>query len=128
MAQKKLSRISPTRFVRLAKRLAKLRPGSAAANKLRPLVENELMDILHSGGKRAAVQAIRGLKFGRAKLEMVERKSGLAKFRTTLGVGLQILEIWLIASKAIRGTNVVYTRRRAPAKRTAKRKRASQAT
>jgi hypothetical protein len=111
---------SPQRFSKLVKRLSKMRPGSAAAKRVRSLSQSELSGILKHSGKTAAERAIRGVKVGSKKLEMIEKKGTLRKWRTPLALGLTAVEIWLLASRARNRTVVKHKAVRAP-KKSAKR-------
>ena len=119
MAKKKIS-VSPLRFARLAKRLTKLHPASAAAKRLRPLLELEVRRLLVTGGRTAAEKAIMGAKVGARRWEKAQRKGAIAKWRTRIGLGMQALEIWLLVSKVMKGTTVKYEAVR-PARASAKR-------
>jgi hypothetical protein len=119
MAKKRIS-VPPQRFARLAKRLTKLHPASAAAKRLRPVLELELMRLLVTGGRSAAEKAIKGAKVGARRWEKAQRTGAIAKWRTTIGLGMQALEIWLLFSKVMKGTTVKYEAVR-PARASAKR-------
>jgi hypothetical protein len=109
-----------SRFARQIKRLAKLHPASAASKKLRPLAEVELMKIVASGGKRAAEKAVKGVKLGAHRLQVAEKKGDLIKWRNRIAIGMQIVEVAILASAAIKGASVRVTpaqARKAPAKR-----------
>ncbi len=95
-----------SRFARQIKRLAKLPSGSAASKKLRPLAELELMKIVATGGKRAAEKAVRGVKVGAHKLQVAEKKGHLTKWRNRIGLGVQLIEVAVLASAAIKGASV----------------------
>lgn len=121
MGIKKLVASSPKKFAGLVKRLTKLRPGTAVAKKVRALSQSELKGILVSGGKNAAERAIKAVKIGRHKLEVAERKGTLKKYRTPIALGIQAVEIWLLASRA-RNTITVKHKVTRPARKTAKRR------
>jgi hypothetical protein len=104
---RKLS-VSPKRFANLAKRLTKLHPASSAAKRLRPVMELELMKHVVTGGKGAAERAIKSAKVGAKKWERAQTKGSIAKWRTTLGLGMQVLEIGILVSKSMKGTTVKY--------------------
>lgn len=112
-------KLSAKTFSKLAKRLSKTKPASVAAKRLEPLMEVELMKHLAHGGKKAAESAIKQAKIGTKKWEKVQRKGAIARWRNTIGLGLQVIEIGILASKAIKGTTVRYR----PAKAAAPRKR-----
>jgi hypothetical protein len=118
---KKIS-VSPKRFANMAKRITKLRPASAAAQRLSGLMELELMKLLVTGGKRAAEKAVKGVRVGAHKLEVAERNGSLTKWRNRIGTGMQALEIALLATAAMKGASVKVGKasRAAPAKRTAR--------
>jgi len=115
MAAKKLLP-SPQKFSKLVKRLSKMRPGSAAAKRVRSLSQSELAGILKQSGKTAAERAIRGVKVGSKKLEMIEKKGTLKKWRTPIALGVQAVEIWLLASRVRNRTVVKHKKVRAPRK------------
>jgi hypothetical protein len=112
---------SPKRFAGLVKRLSKMRPGTAAAKKVRALSQIELKRILVDGGKGAAERAIKGVKVGAHKLEVAEKKGTLKKWRTPIALGMQAVEIWLLASR-VRNTITVKHKVTRPARKTAKRR------
>lgn len=122
---KKIS-VSPKRFANMAKRITKMHPASAAAKRLSGLMELELMKLLVTGGKRAAEKAVKGVKVGTHKLQVAERSGSLTKWRNRVGAGVQALEIALLATAAMKGASVKIGKasRPAPAKRTARKKRA----
>jgi hypothetical protein len=99
MNVKKL-KVSPKRFASLVKRLAKMRPGTAVAKKVRAASQSELAGIMKTGGKAAAERAIRGVKIGAKRLDKLERKGTLRKWRTPIALGLTAVEIWLLATRA----------------------------
>lgn len=108
------------RFHRQIKRLSKLDPASAASKKLRPLAEIELMKLLAAGGKNAAEKAVKTAKVGAHKLQVAEKKGNITKWRNRIGIGLQIIEIAVLATAAIKGASVKVgpaAKRPAPAKR-----------
>lgn len=115
-ARKLLPLPSPQRFTRLVKRLSKMRPGTAAARKVRSLSQSELSGILKHGGRTAAERAIRGVKIGANKLDMIERKGTLRKWRTPIALGMQAVEIWLLVSRVRNRTIVKHKTVRAPRK------------
>lgn len=126
----KMSAIT-TRFHRQIKRLSKLHPASAASKKLRPLAEIELMKIVTTGGKRAAEKAVKGIKLGAHKLEVAERRGDLMKWRNRVAVGMQLVEIAVLASAAIKGASVKVGPAARPARaqaKHAKKKRSARAT
>lgn len=108
------------RFHRQIKQLSKLDPKSAASKRLRPLAEVELMKLLATGGKKAAESAVRTAKVGAHKLQVAEKKGSLTKWRTRIGLGIQLVEVALLATAAIKGASVKVgpaAKRPAPAKR-----------
>ena len=108
------------RFHRQINRLAKLDPKSAASKKLRPLAEVELMKLLATGGKKAAEKAVKTAKVGAHKLQVAEKKGSVMKWRNRIGIGMQLVEIAILATAAVRGASVKVgpaARRPAPAKR-----------
>lgn len=108
------------RFHRQIKRLSKLDPKSAASKKLRPLAEVELMKLLATGGKRAAESAVSTARVGAHKLKVAEKKGHLTKWRNRIGLGLQLIEVAVLATAAVKGTSVKVgpaAKRPAPAKR-----------
>ena len=107
---------SPQRFTKLVKRLSRMRPGSAAAKRIRSLSQTELSGILKRSGKTAAERAIKGVKLGSKKLEMIERKGTLRKWRTPVALGIAAVEIWLLASRVRNRTVVKHKTVRAPRK------------
>jgi len=107
---------SPQRFTKLVKRLSRMRPGSAAAKRIRSLSQTELSGILKHSGKTAAERAIKGVKLGSKKLEMIERKGTLRKWRTPVALGIAAVEIWLLASRVRNRTVVKHKTVRAPRK------------
>jgi hypothetical protein len=121
MNTKKL-KASPKRFASLVKRLAKMRPGTAAAKKVRALSQSELAGIVKTGGKTAAERAIRGVKIGANRLDKLEKKGTLRKWRTPIALGMQAVEIWLLATRVKSTVTVKHKiarpapRKRAPAR------------
>ena len=107
---------SPQRFSKLVKRLSKMRPGSEAAKRMRQLSQSELSGILKRGGKTAAERAIKGVKIGAKKLDMIERKGTLKKWRTPIALGMQAVEIWLLTSRVRNRTTVKHKTVRSPRK------------
>ena len=118
MKIKKL-KVSPKRFASLVKRLAKMRPGTAAAKRVRALSQSELAGIMTTGGKRAAERAIKQVKIGANRLDALERKGTLRKWRTPIALGIQAVEIWLLATR-LKSTVTVKHKVARPARKTAR--------
>jgi hypothetical protein len=112
---------SPKRFASLVKRLSKMRPGTAVAKRVRALSQSELKGILVKGGKGAAERAIKAVKIGKHKLEVAEKKGTLKKYRTPIALGMQAVEIWLLASR-VRSSATVKHKAVRPARKTAKKR------
>ena len=108
------------RFHRQINRLSKLDPKSAASKKLRPLAEVELMKLLATGGKKAAEKAVKTAKVGAHKLQVMEKKGSLMTWRNRIAIGMQLVEIAILATAAVKGASVKVgpaAKRPAPAKR-----------
>lgn len=67
--------------------------------------------------ERAVKQAVRGIRMGARKLKQAERKGSLATWKNRIGIGVQLVEVAMLATAAAKGLKIGKAARRAPVQR-----------